>query len=205
MRKYLLTVLAALITFGVLGYFFSPYLLAKVENFKESILEKSTADLYISGNRVYLDFKITKDDETGAKIFFQNLGADAFYKGASFELDQNTILGLSKVLPTKFTLIFKPGSIGFKNYQAVLLKPAVSGQRYEFATASSKAVLNFTDNRDFSLEAIDPRQLVEEATSTGKLNLSQKAESLFPILGKVGKIYLMVTGKDIEGEVTLKD
>lgn len=169
---------------------------------------ESSADLLLTEGRINVKFNITNQDKALAEQFFKNLGDEQlFQKGISLELDKNSLNQLSASLPTSVKLYFDSDSdeLSFKSSRFNLLTTSLVRHQYQYASSSASINLQVFSNQDYSLEISNPETLLKEATSSGQINLSKKAESLFPILEKIAKIELRVNGKNINGEIKLKN
>lgn len=173
--------------------------------FQEKILKKSTAQVFIDQDKLYLQFAITPPDQAVVERFTNDLGwSDQWLKGISLSLDQVSQDRLAVSLPAQLILHFTDRSLSFKSHNLSLARPVISQREVRLATGSSKLEFKAGSVDDYYLEVIDPVPLLSQATISGVVSLSQKAEPLFLSLAKIAKITVRVDGKYIEGEVILK-
>lgn len=171
----------------------------------QAVFEKSSASLSILDKKLSIKFNITNSDREIADSFAQNLGVDpTFYNGILIEVDPSTLERISGNLPSLLTVDFNPDRLTFSSPKKIKLSSSQVQNEYNFATGSSQINLKVLSDRDFELKISDPKFLVDYATHSSKLVLSQKLEPLFPIISKIGKITVKVNGKNIDGEIQLK-
>ncbi|MBI3485873.1 hypothetical protein HY025_02905 [Candidatus Daviesbacteria bacterium] len=172
---------------------------------KEKLVQKSTADIFIQGNHLKINFKVKDSGQAKLNSLINNLGvSNDFLNGISLELDSASLAKLSKSLPTQVKLQINDKQISFQGSNTSLLSTGLPNQSFHFASASSSINLKFVSDENYDLEIIDPEPLAVFATSSGTLHLSNKLQGLFPILSKIAKINLVVNGKSLNGELLLK-
>lgn len=172
---------------------------------KEKLTKQSTADIFVEGNFLKINFKIKDSDQAKLNSLIANLGvSNDFLNGISLELDQSSLAKLSKNLPTQVKLQITEKSLSFQGSNSSLLNTSLPSKSIHYATGASDINLNFRNDENYNLEITDPAVLAYNATSSGTLHLSSKLQGLFPILSKIAKINLAVNNKSWNGEILLK-
>lgn len=167
--------------------------------------ESSSAEVFVDNGRLTFKFKIVKKDELNTGQFAQNLGIkNSVFENFSLELDKNSLDKIGPILPVKVDLDITPKRIWFSNTGLNPLKSGLSKTTYNFATRSGKLDLKVNSPQDFDMQIIDPKVILEDATSSGKINLTSKSYAMFPILAKIDRIELRVNGRNVSGEIMLK-
>ncbi len=180
-------------------------LLFGLEQTLSSLQQKSTAEVFLEGNKIKARFNIGPKDKPSALAFSQNLGiGDGWMSGVSATLDDQSLEKLSKILPVKLNLKFSGEGASFETLGLPSLESGLSKSEYNFATESGRLTLKTQDNNDFSLEVSDPGPLLNYATVSGQFRASAKVVEMVPILSKMAKIEVRVNGKNVRGEVKLK-
>lgn len=177
----------------------------KVAFLRSSFFEKSTVSASLDGNFLNIKFNVLPKDREVALRFLStaNLSPELL-KGFSVELDDDSINKLSTILPSESSIIISPNTITFFGKNKKGLKSAESAKVQSFATNSGKLRYSKFGDSTFTLQLKDPAVLLHEATSSGKIILSEKISPLMISLQKVSTIYLEVNGRDISGEIVLK-
>lgn len=173
---------------------------------ESSFTPKSSAEVFLDGEKVRLNFKIIAEDRAKSLEFAGRLGAskDWLSQGIALDLDKESELKLKELLPLKLSINFEGKKLSFKNSSLLSLRSSLPGERIDFATGSAKFSLRSANIEDFDLKAIEPKQLMEYATSSEIISLSKKVYGVFPILGNIAKMEMSVSGKNISGEILLK-
>lgn len=166
------------------------------------ILPKSGVDLSINDGSLSAKFNINQSDKGRFEAFLYNLGVSSVNQ-ISLKLNQSALSALSQDLPTTLTLNISDKDIKFKNQTFTLLKGAIA-QNFEIASGSGKLSITKSGDYDYSIFITDPAEVLESATSSAQLYLSDKIQGLFPILQRVATINLEVHGHSISGEIQLK-
>ncbi|MBI2022166.1 hypothetical protein HYS93_04810 [Candidatus Daviesbacteria bacterium] len=170
--------------------------------------DNSFAKVYLESNKLKIDFVFSQNGRQKAIAFSQKLAlGDDWVDGLSFELDGQTVTSLKDYLPTQLVLNFSGQDLTFssQNRSLNLLKNSLTKKQYYFATHSAQIAFETASDQDFSLEMTNPKQLLDYATSSSQLNLSKKAELLFPLSDRIAKILLKASGKNLSGQITLKN
>lgn len=167
--------------------------------------QKSQAQISFSDSSINISFLINPKDQIAMQQFSSNLGVGSDWtKGINFKLDQDSVKFLSKIMPSKLSLSFSPKEIDFSNQGLYFLNSSLPSQSYSLATGSAHLNLERESGENFNLTISDPKPLVEYASSSGKLYLSNQLQSLFPIMDKVATIELKVNGGNLQGSIKLK-
>lgn len=171
----------------------------------EIFREKSTARVWAEGSQLRVQFKVVPEDKVAMAEFNQKLGVDDDYlDGISFELDQESIVRLSNLLPLDLTLSVTGGSLKFDNGVLPGFTSSLITDTIEIATGSGKLNLKRHSASEFTLDVEDPAPLLHHAVTSGQLVLSDKLAQMFPILERVSTIELRVNGKSVNGSFNLK-
>lgn len=167
---------------------------------------KSQAEIFIDSGKLNIKFNLEPSEVTDAQKFSNNLGIDSIWlEGMSLELDERSLDKLSRNLPSKVRVDFLSDKVSFSSPSLPNLKNPKPLSLYTFATSSGQLIFNGIDERNFYFTIYNPRPLLEYATSSSKITLSPKINDLFPILSKISKIEMRVFGKNISGEIELKN
>lgn len=167
--------------------------------------KKSIASIYTQNNNLKIDFNLTNSDKDKAIAFSNNLGVSSdFLEGLTLTLDPNSLDQIKSNLPLEVNLEFNDKSLNLTNFSNVNLNSSIPTQNYEIATGSGRLTFKTRGSKDYDLTILDPDEVVNYATSSGKLYLSKQIEQLFPMLSKIAKITLVVKDKNVSGVILLK-
>lgn len=200
--------LILLLTIGITLYKYPlPVLVQniKVAFLRSNFFEKSTATASLDGHFLNLKFNVLPKDQEIALRFLStaNLSPELL-KGFSVELDDSSIDKISTILPAESSVIVSPKVITVLGKVKKDLKSAESAKVQNFATNSGKLKYTKISDSTFTLHLENPAALLVEATTSGKITLSKKIDSLMISLQKVSTIELEVNGKSVSGEIVLK-
>lgn len=180
------------------GLFFNSF--SKNPFARQSELKVSLTDL-----RLNLDFELIEEDKPKFKSFVKNwFGVDEEVKSLGFGIDENLKVNLSPNLPADLNLEIYDKYLKFKSQGSPGLQNALVKTDFNFATASGKFSLKYSDPSRFHMEMKNPEDLIFYATSSGILTASGKLDGLFKSLPQVATIELNVNGKNISGQIVLK-
>lgn len=167
--------------------------------------EKSSAKIWTENQSLKFKFQITSNDKAAINQFNQKLGiGNEYLDGISLDLDPETIKELNNFLPVDVTVKITPESINFSNGGTSGIVSSLVGDAKEYSTGSGKLRYRQSLDTEFQLEITDPEPLLKDATASGKFVLSDKLQPLFPILARVGTIEMNVSGKSVNGNISLK-
>ena len=168
------------------------------------ISNRSYAEISDQNGALSIVLSINQSDEPIYSQFISKAGAQDVRK-LSLNLNKDTMTNLDQILPKKVMLYPKSDSeLDFSSGNHPSLNSSVTGQDYDFATASAKAHFNLKDGKDYSADISDPLPLLIEASRSGNFYLANDLQGLFPILGKVATIRISVDNGEISGEIKLK-
>lgn len=166
--------------------------------------EKSSAKLWTENNSLKLSFALTKEDQSKMKQFNNNLGVgDDYLEGISLELDPESIQKLSEFLPVNIVLTIEPKKVTFGSSILPTFASSLIKETKEFSTGEGKLKFIKSSDSEFQLVLENPDPLVQYATASGQIVLSDKLRLLFPIMDRVGTIEMLVNGKSISGSIGL--
>lgn len=172
---------------------------------KNPFSKQSEVSVSLLDSKLKLDFDLTKEDKPKFNTFVRNwFGESKDIKKISLSIDKSLSEFLQSGLPTKLILDIDERSLNFKSYSAASLQNPLVKSDFEFATASGKLSVKYTDPSKYQLSIQNPGDLVYFATSSGALTISEKIEGLFQTLPKLATIELTVNGKNIAGKIVLK-
>ncbi len=212
---FLLSLLILLTSILVLTTFFRPQLFGGVFNhlgvFAQQLYqgnvfaEKSTAKIWTEGNNLKIEFILTEDDKQKMQSFNNNLGVKEDYlEGISLELDPESIKKINEFLPVNLGLTIEPKKVSFGSSILPTFVSSLVKDSKEFATEGGKLSFTKSSESEFQLKLDNPQPLLQYATESGQIMMSDKLQLLFPIMDRVGTIEMLVNGKSISGEVRLK-
>ena len=205
--------LVILIT-GLIVSFFVLYPNTMVQSFVQSVQQRlgmqkltqtgSKVNISASGGQLRMQFTVAEKDQEGAARFSQSLGVSGnWQKGIEVGLDDKTLTQLEPFLPLQADMSFEEKKIVLSSRSFSFLKSALPQSGTEFATGSGKLSFNGEGN-NYHLKIEKPTDLLVYATSSGKLSLSKKINSVFSIGDKVATIELNLAGKNLDGEIVLR-
>ncbi len=169
------------------------------------LLDQSKISVWLEGHKLNLQFEILAEDQVQAQQFFANLGFESVPRDTiSLEIDKQTLDNMALIMPTELTVRFLDKSLTFENNATLRLHSSLRSEEFNFATGSGRLVLKTISEKNFNLEVTDPLPLIQYASNSGQIRISQKLDDLLPILLRVDKIKLQVDDKDISGRVDLK-
>lgn len=176
--------------------------------FDQALTDQSTAEISIEGNMLKINFDIKEADKAQLLNFSQKLGiTDDYLHGFAIELDQKSLDYLRPSTPAQVSIFFKENSLVFKSKTGTSsnLQSSLPKEDFNFATGSSSINLKVSGGQSYSLKVLDPKPLIDLASSSGRIFYSKKITSfILPILERIATISLEVNLKSINGEITLK-
>lgn len=205
----LLTSILVLTTFlrpQLLGGFFNRVGVIAQQIYQRNVFtEKSTVKVWTEEKALKLEFNITREDKQKMQSFNKNLNIDDDYlKGVSLELDDESIQRLKEFLPLNIALTIEPNKVTFGSSILPTFASSLIKETKEFATGEGKLKFTKSTDTEFQLILENPKPLLQYATESGKVMMSDKLHLLFPILDRVGTIEMLVNGKSVSGEIRLK-
>lgn len=205
----LLLILLFLLAISYLFYFnpvFRQSIIVKVNSLygQTNIFNKQTAQLKLENN--VLVIKLNIEDEEKTKDFFNKMGfsEEILNNDISLEVDSNLKELLKNILPTTLLLNFEENKMSFKNQNFPSLDSSSITNNFEFSTQSGKIKMVTSENGKLDLDIQKPEDLIKFATSSSQVLISKKLEPLFPRVAMIDRIKLVVDGKFITGEISLK-
>ncbi len=170
----------------------------------KKLVSSSTVEISEVGDQLRLQFNILEQDKEKALAFSNQLEVgDSWQKGISIGLDQKTLNQLEPLLPINTNVSFEGNRVILSSKSFNLLKSGMPQSQIDFATGSANFSWSAEGSR-YNLVMENPVELLVYATSSGKLNLSKKINSVFPIAAKVSTIDLSISGKSLDGSIVLK-
>lgn len=167
--------------------------------------EKSNVRIWIENDDLKTHFTIISEDQDALNDFNQKLGiADDYLKGVSVTLDQASIKKLSEFVPIELDLKITSSGFTFSNGIIQGFASSLIRESKEYSSGSGKLKLEQYSATEYDVKIDEPGPLLQAATASGKLTMSDKLLPLFPILHRVSTIEIKVNGKSVSGEVTLK-
>ncbi len=172
----------------------------------QELLSRSYADLTLSDNQLSVKLTITSPDQAMFNQFMSNLGANSAPTDFSLNLGDQTSQQLKNYLPTsvRVYLVVTSKSLAFQSQQSSGLESSLPIQSYHYATNSAEMDLQTDGSGQTHLDILDPSTLIESATSSGQLYLSNQLAPLFPSLQKVSTIEIEINGGSLKGSINLK-
>lgn len=167
----------------------------------------SRAKIYLSRHKVVAEFQIAPYDRENLGKFTHTLGAgDAFAQGFSAEVDEQTAESLKTFLPIEVKMNIFPGKIDFSsNGQSSLSRLSEGSEIFQSAAGEGALKVEDLGGRNFQIEIENPKQVLSQATVSGKLRLSQSLSTsgFWQLAAKLAKIKLKVNDRFLEGTVVL--
>ncbi len=168
-------------------------------------LERSSADLVVEDEKLKVKFNITESDKQKVKKFSENLGiSEEWSLGLELSLNKETIDKVKKITPAHVVLDIEDKQIAFKSNLLANLQSGLPTQSLNYSTGSAVFIVKGVSNEDFSLEARNLKDLLFDATASGKLQASPKLVNLFKLGERIDKIELKVHNKNINGLLKIK-
>lgn len=172
---------------------------------KNPFKKQSQVHVSLVDSKLNLNFDLIEEDRPAFRGFVKNwFDIEEEVKSISFGIDENAKNILSQNLPVDLKIEVSDKSLSFSSKLISGLKNPLGKSDFEFATGSSKLNAQYSDSSKYQFKLEDPYDLVNYATSSGKLTASSKLEGLFKSLPKVATIELNVNGKSISGQIILK-
>lgn len=167
--------------------------------------EKSTMNLSFEKERVNIKFNFIETDRAKATEFSKKINTSTnWMEGMTFELDPDTVMFLQKNVPNKVFITFSESGIEFRSESVPLLKSALPDKKYTFSTGSAVLNLNAASQKDYDLQITNPKNILQYASDSGKIRLSNRMDGVLPILDKIAKIEIESRGGEVKGWILLK-
>jgi hypothetical protein len=172
---------------------------------RKIVYTESKAYLITSDQNLKISFDFNKKDQILAQQLSQKLAVDnTWEKGISLELDSTSAAQIAQITPLTVQMKLADNLIKFENNNQKQLSNSLPKNNLDFGTGSAKLTGQVQTVQDFDLVIVEPETVLNFASSSGKIRLSDKLLPLFPILAKIARIELSVHGKSVSGEINLR-
>ncbi len=172
---------------------------------KLTFKETSKVRVNTNGTKVFINFEIQDTDRLKFEQFSNNLGVSTKYlEGIELELDNESIEKISQITPLEAALEISESFVKFSSKQTKGLKSSLLKSDVKISTGSANFEMVVNSDSDLRMKVDNPKEVLDFATASSKLNLSSKLTPWFPTLQRIDRMELEVKGKSLNGEIRLK-
>lgn len=167
---------------------------------------KSQVKITVEDQEVKFSFEIVEGDRLKVEEFSKrmSIGTD-WIKGVSLQFDTQIAAKISEILPKELEIVFTNEGLEFNSKASTALKSSQITNKYELATSSGKLTLNYLSEKDFNLLIVDPAPLINYASESAQLHMSNRLEGVLPIASKIDRIEVISQGGVIKGKLKIKN
>lgn len=172
----------------------------------EQLTGSSKVKVSLSGQKIQAEFEIAPFDRDNLENFSRRLGvSDEFVKGVSLDIDEETAEKLEAFLPAEASMRVLPDRVEFSGNGREASEISIDDETLQSAALGGALKVEELGGGNFRIEIDNPKQVLSEATASGKLRLSPSLTTaeFWQLIAKVARIKLKVGGHSLEGVVAL--